>query len=137
MAGQNVVSLKGNIIAGPPRSSCNAFPSGLFNAAFELRPPNKSAPVSTHNTPSISSAAAFVELSGVGTAQSVTQATFLYLQTNAKMLVQLTQEGDSGDEVSVLYVDGLLILEFPSANYLKLIEAKGVGVIEYFASGNV
>lgn len=124
-------------MAGPPRSSTNAFPSGIVNAAFELRPPNKGAAVSSGLVVrNLSSPSSFVELGGVGDDQAVTQATVLYLRTTAKMIVRLTQNGDSGDEVSVLYIDGMLIQEFPTANYLKLLEAEGTGVIEYFASGN-
>ena len=48
----------------------------------------------------------------------------------------LTINGDSGDVVSVLYVSGLCVLEFPAQNYLKLLEVQGGGVVEYFASGN-
>lgn len=130
----NVVTLKGTLLAGPPKASCNGFPSGLVNAAFELTPPNKAADVSTYGSPNLNSALAYSELPGVG--DTVTRGTFLYVRTQNKMLVRITQAGDSGDVVSVMYVQGLFIQEFPAGNYLKLLEAQGVGVIEYFASGN-
>lgn len=137
MSGQNIVNLKGTLLAGPPRSSTNAFPSGIANAPFELRPPNKGAAVSSGLVVrNLASPSSFVELGGVGDDQAVTQATMLYFRTTAKIIVRLTMQGDSGDQIATLYVDGLLIQEFPTANYLKLIEAEGTGMIEYFASGN-
>ncbi len=133
----NVVTFAGRLLAGPPKSSTSSFPTGLSNATFELKPPNKTATVATGiQTPSVNSASAFVELSGVGAGQTVTQGTFLYLRTTSKMLVRITQAGDSGDVVSTMYVDGLFAQEFPAANYMKLLEAQGTGVVEYFASGN-
>lgn len=134
----NVVTFKGTLLAGPPKSSTSSFPTGLSNASFELKPPNKSALVATGiQTPNVSSPTMFVELSGIGSAPAtVTQGTFLYLRTSAKMIIRITQQGDSGDEISELYVDGIYAQEFPAANYLKLLEAKGTGVVEYFASGN-
>jgi hypothetical protein len=133
----NVVSFKGVLLAGPPKSSTNAFPSGLTNATFDLNPPNKAASVATGmQTPNVVSPSAYATLSGVGPAATVTQGTFLYLRTTGKMLIRITTAGDSGDVVSVLYVNGILALEFPTANYLKLLEAQGTGIVEYFASGN-
>jgi len=130
----SVVSVKGTLLAGPPKASCNGFPSGLVNATFELTPPNKAADVSVYQTPNLNSGSGYSTLPGVG--DTVTRGTFLYIRTTNKMLVRLTQAGDSGDVVSVVYVQGLFIQEFPSANYLKLLEAQGVGVVEYFVSGN-
>lgn len=130
----NVVTVKGTLLAGPPKASCNGFPSALVNAAFELTPPNKSAEVSCYHARNLNSAGTYATLDGVG--DTVTRGTFLYVRTTVKMLLRITQEGDAGDEVSELYVQGLYMQELPPGNYLKLLEAQGVGVIEYFASGN-
>ena len=132
----NVVTVKGTLLAGPPKSSCNGFPSGLVNAAFELTPPNKAADVSTYSAPNLNSPVSFAELDGIGDGNTVTKGTFLYVRTSSKMTIRITQgEGDDA-VVSTLYVQGLFMQEFPSSNPLTLLEAQGVGVIEYFASGN-
>lgn len=135
MSTSNVVTLKGSLLAGPPKSSCGSFPSALVNAAFELRPPNKAANVLDHNVRKVDSAGAFVDLLAVGTGKTVTQGTFLYLRTGGPMRIRTTTFTDSGDVVSIQEVDGLFILEFPTAKYLKLLEAQGSGTIEYFVSG--
>lgn len=132
----SAVNLQGNLIAGPPKSSGTTFPTGFVNVQFELTPPNKDASVQVYQQLNLASADAYATLPGVGT--TVTKGTFLYLRTTAKMMVRLTiNKDDNTQEVSVLYVQGVHVLELPSQNYLELLEAQGVGVIEYFASGNL
>jgi hypothetical protein len=132
----NVVTFQGTLLAGPAKSTCERFPSGLVNAKFELTPSNKAAAVSCYQVRSLNSSVSFVELAGVGTAETVTQATFLYLRTSAKISIRVTQVRDAGDEVNIHDVQGLLVLEVPVGNYVKLLEAQGVGTVEYFASGS-
>lgn len=135
MSSQNVVTLKASILAGPPKSTCGKFPSGLVSLEFELRPPNKNAAVMAQHVRDVSSPSAYVTLGGVGTGQAVTQASFLYLRTSVAMDLRLTTS-DSVDVVSVHPVDGVLLMEFPAAKYLKLLEVQGSGTLEYFVSGN-
>jgi hypothetical protein len=136
MSGLNVVTLQGALLAGPPRSSCNGFPAGIVNTQFELRPPNKSAAVSTGmQVRNLNSPSSYATLSGVGSDDAVTQGSFLYIRTQTSMLFRLTTN-DTVDVVSVIPVDGLCIIEFPAGKYLELLEAQGVGVVEYFASGS-
>ena len=131
----NVANIQGRIVAGPQKSGCSSCPSALINATLELTPPNKVAEVACVHTRQLQTLSpAFATLSGIG--DTVTRATLLYVRTTAKVLLRLTQNGDSGDQVSLVYVQGLFIQEFPAGNYLKLLEAQGVGVVEYFASGN-
>jgi hypothetical protein len=136
MAGQNIVTFEGSLLSGPPRAACATFPAGVTNIPFSLRPPNKSAPCSAKGVRNLDSANAFSTMHGVGANEDVTQATFLFVQTQGKMTLRLTTQTDSGDRTATVDVDGILAIEFPAANYLKMLEAQGVGVVEYFASGN-
>lgn len=133
----NVVTVKGTLLAGPPKSSCNGFPSALVNAAFELTPPNKSAAVSCYGSPNVNTPSSFVELDGVGPGNTVTQGTFLYIRTTGPMTIRITQGSGGGAVVSTLLIQGLYIQELQAGTPLTLLEAQGVGVIEYFVSGNL
>lgn len=137
MAGQNVVTFKGTLQAGPPKSSTSGFPTGVTNASFDLKPAAKLAPVSTGlQVRSLASPSAYVALD-VGTNQAVTKANFLYVRTEAPFLLRVTyDDGAGGSIVSVVPVDGLFVHEAPGDKFIKLLEAQGTGVIETFASGN-
>lgn len=75
-------------------------------------------------------------LPGIGSAPSVTKANTLYFRTSALLLLRLTtDDGAGGSVTSVIPANGLGFLEFDGARFLKLLEASGVGSIEYFASG--
>lgn len=131
-----VVTLKGKLLAGPPKVSCDKFPSALVNAEFELSPPNKQATRSAYHLRQVTSSSTFFELDGVGPTESVTQGSFLYMRTNGTMLFRLTTNDPNGSPVvSVIPVSGLMVIEFPSPNYLSLLEAQGSGTVEYFVSG--
>ena len=86
----------------------------------------------------ISAYGTFTTLSGVGTGDSVTQATFLYVRASAPVQLRLTMANLAGgaDVVSVVQVQGPLVQEFPDAGYLKLLEASGAATLEWMASGN-
>jgi hypothetical protein len=132
------VSFAGEILARPNVVSESTFPGGRTEVALSLTPTTKSANVLTGvQVRTIASPNAFVELSGVGATDTVTQSNFLYLRTNAPMDVRVTMKnGVDPDTVSTVYVNGLLIMEFDSARYLNLIEVKGAGQVEWFSSGN-
>ncbi len=137
MAGTNVTTLQGTILSGPPRSGTGTFPVGLINITFGLKPSNKVAAVSSKGVRNLASPSSFATLHGVGPGEDVAQANFLFLQTDSPIDVRITQDdGAGGSVVSVVSVDGLLVLEKPSNKFIKLIEAQGTGVVEYFASGN-
>lgn len=136
MAGQNVVTFKGTLQAGPPKSSSSSFPTGIVNASFELTPAAKAAPVSVQQVRNMASPAAYVALD-VGPNQSVTQANFVYCRTEAPFSLRVTfDDGAGGSVVSVIPVSGIFAIEAPDGQYIKLLEAQGTGVFEYFASGN-
>lgn len=137
MAGNNVTNLQGTIISGPPRSGSGTFPAGLVSIAFTLKPANKSSPVSAKAVRNLQSPNSFATLHGIGSGEDVTQANFLFLQTDNPIDVRITcDDGNGGSVVSVVSVDGLLMMEKPTSKFIKLLEAQGTGVIEYFASGN-
>lgn len=138
MSGQNVVRFEGSLIAGPSASSCSGFPSAVVNATFSLTPSNKIATVSASHLKVVNSASAYVALDGIGDGETVTQGTFLYLHASTEMLIRCTfANGSDPDIVSVMVVSGLFAFEASASKYLKLLEAQGVGVVEYFASGNL
>lgn len=141
----DTVSLLGTLSAGAQGVGESGFPSGVLQVAFGLAGStpddgSKPSPQKFWAAPTINSPAAYVTLGGVGTGQSVTQANLLYLRTIAAMNFRLTFLDPAGgaDIVAIIpAVLGLLILEPSVTGYLKLLEVKGVGKVEYFASGNL
>src|SRR4051812_46162565 len=133
MAGTNVTNLQGALLSGPVKSASGTFPVGLVNITFGLKPANKVAAVSSKSVRNLASPNAFSTLHGVGPNEDVTQANFLFLQTDNPIDVRITaDDGSGGDVVSVVSVDGLLLVEKPSNKFIKLLEAQGTGVIECF-----
>ena len=135
----NSVVVSGSLIIGPQGAGDCGFPSGVTNVTFTTTPPQKPAPVSASHAKSVNSPSpAFATLDGLGSSASVTQANFLYLRCTAPMKLRLTLADMAGgpDIVSIVEVQGLLIQEFPTNGYLKLLEAQGVGTVEYVVSGN-
>ena len=139
MSGQ--VSFGGNLVIGQVGVCEGAgFPAAVFSIPVQLGggagcAGSKPASVKTYGTSQVNSPVAFVTLPGVGAGQPVTKGNFLYLRTAVKMDIRLTMVG-TPDTVSVLNVQGILVMEFPDANTLKLLEAQGVGTIEYAVTGN-
>jgi hypothetical protein len=138
MAGQNVATLQGTIQVGPPKSGGQSFPTGLGNIAFTLKPASKPAPVSSQDVRNFASPSGFSTIHGIGPNETVTQANFLYLRTDAPIDFRITSDdGNGGSVVAVVSVDGLHIIEKPTSKFIKLLEAQGTGTIEYFASGTI
>lgn len=131
--------LTGSIVLGPVGAGDCSFPGSTINVPFSSYPQQKSANVSIRHAKTINSPSAFVPLDGVGTGESVTQANFLYLRTAGLLMkYRITQADYNGgaDIVSIVESQGVFVNEFPSAGYVKLLEAMGVGTIEYIAAGN-
>lgn len=83
---------------------------------------------------SVNSPGSFVTLEGVPT--TVTHGEFLWLQSNAAVVLEITtDDGSGGSTVQTVDVQGLVLLEFPPAKYLKLLRAKGVASIAYLVTG--
>lgn len=88
---------------------------------------------------SVNSASAFVPITGVGPTGSVTQGLFLYLKTDARFMVRVTQKGTTNldpDIVSTFPLQGMLMMQFPLENTLKLLEVEGIGPVDFFVGGN-
>ncbi len=136
MAVQDVVTFQGTLQAGPPKSSAGAFPTSIVNAAFTLKPSVKPAPVNVSQKRNLSSPSSYTSLD-VGSSEAVTKANFLYVRTEAPFLFRITtDDGVGGSVVSVMPIDGIFAMEAPPDKFIKLLEAQGTGVVEYFASGN-
>lgn len=136
MAGQNIVTFKGSLMAGPAKATSCAFPAGVTNVGFGLKPDAKPAPVMTSNVRNLQSPSGFATLHGIGSGEDVTMANFLFLRTDGPIEFRITaDDGIGGNVVAVVAVDGLLAVEKPAGKHIKLLEAQGTGVVEYFASG--
>jgi hypothetical protein len=129
------VQLTAELVAGPAQISNSFFPSGTTTIPFGLQPNPKGYSVDTGpQRPLINSPNAFQTLSGIGSGQSVTQASTFYLRTGGlPFQVRLTYLGDATPKV--MYVSGVLLLEPPQQSPLTLVEVQGGGQIEYWASG--
>lgn len=132
------LTLSGSLTAGPSAAVDNQFPSGVTSVPFGLNPGNKPYNVDTgRNVANVLSPSAYAALGGIGTLGPVTQAVTLYLRTTTPLTIRLTTAvPSSADLLSVLPLNGILILEFPSDHYLKLVEVQGSGTVEYYVSGN-
>jgi len=130
--------LTGSIVLGPVGAGDCSFPGSTTNVPFSSFPQQKPAGVSIRHAKAINSPSVFVALDGVGPTGSVTQANFVYMRSTSPMKYRLTQADFNGgpDIVSIVETQGLLINEFPTSGYVKLLEAQGVGTVEYIASGN-
>jgi len=133
----SIVNITGALVAGPQSTSDCGFPGGVLNVALALRIPSKPAAVQVTQVRQLASPSAYVALDGVGAGEAVTQGNFLYLKTNAPIVIRMTTKVAVGPNlVAEIPVYGLLILEVPDANYILLLEAQGAGTLEYFISGN-
>ena len=136
----NTVKITGQLTLGSQQACDSAFPAGLLQLSFGLVggcPGTKAAPVSTYHTPNLNSPSAFATLDGVGSGESVTKANTLYFFSKTPVQLRLTtDDGLGGSVVATVPVYGLVLLEFPDTMFLKLLEAKGTGQLEYVASGN-
>lgn len=120
-----------------PSVADGSFPVGASSVPITLTPSPKPLVVDTGVMKrNLASPAAYVTLSGVGATDTVTQGSFLYLRTNAPMLLRLTTFNPAGASVvSVFPVLGLFVTEFDPSRYLTLVEIQGTGVVEYLAGG--
>lgn len=134
MSGQLDVS--GTLIAGPPNATDTTFPSMQASASIHTTPTPKGWQVCTGVlSRTINSPSSYVTLDGIGAAKTVTAADFLYLRSNTKLKVRITQVDGIGTLVGERYVSGLLIHEAPSDCAITLVEVQGSATIEYLASG--
>lgn len=131
-----VLKLSGNLSAGP-QSASEGFPAAMFSAPIFPRENQRSFGVATGIvTRQLASPGAFAALQGVGATDTVKNGDFLYMKSNAQIDVRMTiDNGAGGSDLRIVTVHGLVILEFSTARPLKLLEAQGTAVLEYFVSG--
>jgi len=132
------VSLTGTLVAGPSASSDNAFPSGTTTIPFNLNPDPKGYSVDTgRNVINVNSPSAFVPLPGVSSAGPVTNASLVYVRTQAGIDLRITRVNPAGGSfVVTVHPDGLFVWETDPAQPITLLEAQGSGTVEYYACGN-
>jgi hypothetical protein len=123
------VNLEGSLSAGSGSGDCT-FPSMAATATLNTSPKSYQNATGTL-VRLVASPVAYAVLSGVGVADTVTECDFLYLRTNASVLVRVTQSAST----KVLTVSGTLIIEPPTATPITLVEVQGSATVEYFASG--
>jgi hypothetical protein len=130
------VKLSGTIVGGPVGVSAG-FPGAVTTIDLETTPAPKPMQVADSGPRSVNSSGAYVSVGSIGSGMSVEQGTFLYLRTNAPVWVRRTIYQSPGPDLTVEErVHGLLIVEFPPGEYLKLLEVKGSAQVEYFVSGS-
>lgn len=133
----NVVAINGTLISGPPTASDSSFPAGITNIVFGTNPAQKPAPVQTGaQVRQLNSPTAFVPLDGVGVGETLIEGNTFYMRMQSPIKLRITFKETPLDIVSVIYPKGLLIIEVDEQHPILLIEAMGVGTIEYFVSGN-
>jgi len=132
-----VLKLDGTLIAGPPSGTTDVFPATVQSVPLALVQGSKSFQVATGVlVRNLASPLAFLALPELGANAAVTKATFLYLKCNAPMVVRrTTDDGGGGNVVATEPLQGPFICEYPDATFLKLLEVKGTGPIEYFLCG--
>lgn len=131
----STVQISGSFTSSPPTAGEGGFPSGStsIDLAFVSGSTGKPAPAQTGVQQRVlASPSAYVTLRGVGTSDAVPRADTLVLRTMVAMLVRFTLYDTS---TAIVPVKGLMVVEFDPANALTLVEAKGSGTIEWFASG--
>lgn len=132
------IRLSGTLVAGPPCGD-GCFPSATTSVELNLACGCTGKPSSVDtgvNKRQLNSASAFTTLTGVGPSDCVQHGDFLYFRSNSDVLVRMTFQASVGpDIVSVIPANGLMIVEIQEGQYLKQLEAQGVGPIEYFLSG--
>lgn len=132
-----VLKIEGSLTAGPPSVTSEAFPGASVIVPLRLRENTLAFSVATGMlSRTIASALSFIALQGVGPTDVVTKALFLYLKGNALFDVRLTtDDGVGGSTVAVVPVNGFTLVQFDSTKFLKLLEARGTALIEYFLCG--
>lgn len=130
--------LTASLIAAPASVSDQQFPSGTVNLTFGLNPNPKQYNVAFGGALNLVNSS-FTAIPGIGAAGEVTQVTTLYVRTAVPMKLQLTMADPDGgaDIVSIVPVNGVLLLEFPSNGYVKALSVKGSGQFEFWAAGLV
>lgn len=121
------------LVAGPTASAECVFPGMTATLPIDLTPNPKSWQVATGVlTRRVSVVApAWLELDGIGSGHTVSEAHFIYIRSDAPILVRTTQ----GIVAASHTVQGIFLIEAPESAPIVLLEVQGSGTIEYFAQG--
>lgn len=131
--------LSGSLTAGPAIVTDTTFPGAVSTVSLTSTPePKPSQVCSGVKARNVNSPNAFIALSGVGPTDDVTQGDTLYFRCRSPMQIRVTFANPlvpMSPLVSVLPVNGTVLLEVPQNQYITLVEVQGVGQVEYLASG--
>lgn len=138
-----LLNLDGALTGGPPTVSESNFPSATFLVSLGFAQGHDkmfgvASGVLTRNLDT--GINAYVTLRGVGPDDAVTQGNSLYFKCSSPMKLRATFAdplNPSVDIVSVIPVQGPLVLEVPDDSYLKTLECSGSGPVEYLVAGNI
>lgn len=135
-----VIRISGQIDVGPAcASDCGTFPGATAQVALGTTPCQKASQVdSGFNRRNLNSPNAYATLSGVGANDNVTQGDTVYVRTQSPCMIRATFYNPAQPNspiVSEFPLQGTFLIEPPQGQYLSLLEAKGVGLVEYLVSG--
>jgi hypothetical protein len=130
------VALDGTITVGPSTSGATVFPGLTDTVPFTTTPSPKMAQAWPGMVRSVNSPSAYIQLSGVGTNDTLTKANLFYLRSSTAFKVRITYDDTPTPLVSEQWVQGLCIIEAPDNHSIIKLEVMGSGQIEYLASGN-
>lgn len=133
-----MITVQGQIVSGGGASDgCCSDMQAVLSFAFAQTIPDTA---KAFGRQSVNSPASFVALPGVGSSGNVTQGLFLYLKCPQRIMIRLTQKGTATldpDIVSTFPAQGMVLMQFPIENPLKLLEVQGIGPVEYLVAGNI
>jgi hypothetical protein len=135
----NSIQLGGGAVlqAGPALvDDTGSFPGGASSVPLSLLPSFKGYVVSSgvlFQNINVASPS-FQALPGVGASSAVTRAHTVYARSTANMVLRLTYAGDA--VTKLLYLYGMWLQETPTGSEITLVEAQGVGSLEFLAVGN-
>lgn len=131
------LDVSGVLTAGP-QAAGDSFPSANMTAQLKAKNNDRGFNAATgvlQRRLSVSSPT-YAALSGVGASDTVTKGTFLYLKSDGPILIRLTHDdGVGGNTTVILPLEGMTVIEFQDTKYLKLLEAQGSALLEYFVCG--
>jgi hypothetical protein len=125
------INLAGALIVGPDTSN-TGFPGN--ETSIPLIASNNDYAVSDTGLMNVASDDDYIPVPGVSEDGPVTNARLLYVRTNGALLIRITTP-TAADTPQVLPVNGLLLMEFPEADPLQLLEVKGTARLEYLVAG--
>jgi hypothetical protein len=126
-------------VVGTPTSSFpfGFIPKGTSQIPLATTPSPKQSVKMSGGNKSVASPGAFQTISGLGATDDVTTADTVYIESDAIMQIQITQQNPAGGSpiVSVVNLYGTMWIEFPATGYATGLAAQGTGNLEVLISG--